>query len=53
MISRSCDIFNRSGNDRILPKNVWLKQQVLENYVRNYARYTKLKIISPGLPLDV
>ena len=53
MISRSSDIFNRSGNDWILPKNVCLKQQVFENYARNYARYNKLKIISPGLPLGV
>ena len=30
MISRSSDIFYRFGNDRILPKNVQLKQQVFE-----------------------
>ena len=46
MISRSSGIFYRFGNDQILPKKV-------RNYVRNYARYTKPKIISSGLCWDV
>ena len=45
MICRSSDIFYRFGNDRILPKNVRLKQKSTKtkNYVINYARYTTLK----------
>ena len=40
MICRSSDIFYRFGNDRILLKNVRLKQNSTKtkNYVINYAR---------------
>ena len=55
MICRSSDIFYRFGNDRILPKKCgWnSKSSKTKDYVRNYARYTKLKIISSGLRWDV
>ena len=45
MICRSSDIFYRFGNDRILPKNVRLKQKSMKtkNCVLNQARYTKEK----------
>ena len=45
MICRSNNIFYSFGNDRILPKNVRLKQKSTKtkNYVTNYARYTTLK----------
>ena len=41
MICRSSNIFYRFGNDRILPKNVHLKQKSTKtkNYVINYPRY--------------
>ena len=39
MICRISDTFYRVENDRILP---------IEDYVRNYAKYIKLKIISSG-----
>ena len=34
MICRSSDIFYRFGNDRILPKKVWLKQKCTKT--KNY-----------------
>ena len=45
MICTGSNIFYRFGNDRILPKNVRLKQKSTKtkNYVINYARYTTLK----------
>ena len=46
MTRRSSDTFYSFGNDRILPKNVRLKQKSTKtkNCEINYARYTTLKI---------
>ena len=56
MICGSSDILYRFGNDRILPNNTcdWnRKSSETKGYVGNYARYTKLKIISSGLHWDI